>query len=280
MYNLQVGGVYPLRLDYEGIKVIRTIADGSYIVQFNSLQNYVNAFRKIAKENASIVREEDYPRFVKQYATIAEVTDVEEKVYAKPSNEFWLKDKGTVLQIDIYYTTGFYTTTYMELDGYSYNERRDSYHMRDIWLQQQGTSFDYCKRQTENIDSIVAHLSDIHNTASGQLQLFKTVIDANKAKGFGMCLYKISYMYTSLTTKAFAKKPEDLFSGLLEEHKDKVYGLETIGFGLDNMVEGNFYKVVFVNNTEFEFMYRGAQHFGRMMSPHIKAGKAFRVEEL
>ena len=281
LYTLESPKVFPLAYRFEGMSIVREVAEGSAVVRFNTLANYLTAMRELQKgNNAVMVRDDDYNKIFNQYAKLVTKPKGEEKIYAEPASAcIWTGRTGNVLQIDIHYTTGFYTTTLMDVTDYTYDERKDVMALRDEWLSGQDSRFDYCKEQTDIIDSIIMHLTDLHNTYNGQYVMFQNLIEANKAKGFGMCLYKVKYMDTEQYTKAWAREPEDLFNGLLENYKDKVIGIETMGFCPGQLNKNTLYRVIFVNNTETSFVFRDFKQMSEVLAPFIKRGQYFRIEE-
>jgi len=284
VYRLKSPQVFPIQGMVSNMEVVREGRDGELWVRFNTLEDYVNTFRNLSRhKNVVMCREEDYDKFVKQYSKIIQlpIESDETKLYAEPKGGcVYTARMGHVLQIDIHYINGFYTTTIMNVSDKTYKEKQDVMALRDEWLESLTDSkFEYMKEQTANIDAIVNHVQDISNPYEVQYNLFKKFVDLNASKGFGMCMYKVKYLGTDEISYAWAKTPEHLFNRLFEEYKDKVVGLETIGFCPAEMKPNVLYRVIFTDNKETTFVYRGMKKMGELLTPFAMRGEHFRVEE-
>ena len=178
LYNLKIPSVYPLDYKFDGMTVIREVAVGSATVEFDSLQNYLTAMRSICRgKYATLVREEEYDKFVKQYASVIELTNASERIYVEPRTCYYFVGSGYQLHMNIHYVDGGYTTFSLDVNDLTPDEREDKFAIRDKWLMEQDSTFDYCKRQTQTIDKILKHFTDLSNTWEGEYRLFASEED-------------------------------------------------------------------------------------------------------
>lgn len=282
VYGLDDTNVFPISVDtISCIEKVREGRTGELYVRFNSLVDYATAFRCFsARRDTVMVKDTDYNKFVQQYRNVVEVPLNKEnaKIYAEPSSAcIYLPNSGYVLTVDIYYANGFYTQHNIDVNDKTYEERKDVYAIRDEWLNSLDDSYSYLKEQTENIDAIARHITDISNSYEGQLRLFKHVVDNNKNNGFKMCLYKVHYLNSKKTTFAWAYEPEQLFNRLEETMKDKVSGIDTVVVCECDFEVGYTYKIVFAGGRESTFVFKDMKQFSDITSHFVNRNYRFKI---